>query len=185
MMHRLTPITALAAAAILSLSSAGANAAVDEAKLVYKQAQDNAAASYKVARARCDAIAGNPKDVCIAEAKAARVRAEEEAGAYYKNTLKAYTASRMKIADAQFDLDKAKCGAYTGNEKDVCVSQAKATMIATQADAKADKKAMEARADAREDKRTAEYKVAREKCDSISGATKDSCVSAGKAQYGK
>ncbi len=185
MMHRFTPIATLAAAVTLVLASAGASAAVDEAKLVYKQAEDNAAAAYKVARARCDAVTGNPKDVCIAEAKAARVRAEEEAGAYYKNTLKAYTASRMKIADAQYDLDKAKCGAFAGNEKDVCISQAKATLVATQADAKADKKAMEARADAREDKRTAEYKVAREKCDAFAGATKDSCMSAAKAQYGK
>jgi hypothetical protein len=184
-MHRFTPIATVAAAITLALASAGASAAVDEAKLVYKQAEDNAAAAYKAARARCDAVTGNPKDVCIAEAKAARVRAEEEAGAYYKNTLKAYTASRMKIADAQYDLDKAKCGAFAGNEKDVCISQAKATLVATQADAKADKKAMEARADAREDKRTAEYKVAREKCDAFAGATKDSCMSAAKAQYGK
>ena len=114
-----------------------------------------------------------------------RVRAEEEAGAYYKNTLKAYTNSRMKIAEANFDLDKAKCGAFAGNEKDVCISQAKAALVATKADAKADKKAMEARADAREDKRTAEYQVAREKCDAFAGATKDSCMSAAKAQYGK
>jgi hypothetical protein len=181
MNHRLTTI----AAVTLALCCGAASAAVDEAKLVYKQAQDSAASTYKVARARCDAIAGNPKDVCIAEAKAQRVRTEEEAGAYYKNTLKAYTKSRMKIADANFDLDKTRCGAFAGNQKDVCVSQAKATLVATKADAKADRTAMEARADAREDKRTAEYQVAKEKCDAFAGATKDSCMSAAKAQYGK
>jgi hypothetical protein len=181
MKHRLTTMTLIA----LACCAGTASAAVDEAKLVYKQAQDSAAANYKVAKARCDAIAGNPKDVCVAEAKAARVRVEEEAGAYYKNTLKAYTNSRMKIAEANYDLDKTKCGALAGNQKDVCVSQAKATLIATKADAKADKAAMEARADAREDKRSAEYQVAREKCDAFAGATKDSCMSAAKAQYGK
>jgi hypothetical protein len=181
MKHRLTTMTLIAFACCAGTASA----AVDEAKLVYKQAQDSAAANYKVAKARCDAIAGNPKDVCVAEAKAARVRVEEEAGAYYKNTLKAYTNSRMKIAEATYDLDKTKCGALAGNQKDVCVSQAKATLIATKADAKADKAAMEARADAREDKRSAEYQVAREKCDAFAGATKDSCMSAAKAQYGK
>lgn len=181
MKHRLTMMTLIA----FACCAGAASAAVDEAKLVYKQAQDSAAANYKVAKARCDAIAGNPKDVCVAEAKAARVRVEEEAGAYYKNTLKAYTNSRMKIAEATYDLDKTKCGALAGNQKDVCVSQAKATLIATKADAKADKAAMEARADAREDKRSAEYQVAREKCDAFAGATKDSCMSAAKAQYGK
>lgn len=181
MKYRLPTIAALT----LALCCGAASAAVDEAKLVYKQAQETAASNYKVARARCDAIAGNPKDVCVAEAKAARVRTEEEAGAYYKNTLKAYTKSRVKIAEATYDLDKAKCGALAGNQKEVCISQAKATLVATKADATADKKAMEARADAREDKRTAEYQVAREKCDAFAGATKDSCMSAAKAQYGK
>ena len=156
-----------------------------EAKAAWVQAKDRAALDYKAARIRCDAITGNPKDICLAEAKAARVRSEEEAGAMYKNTLKAFTQSRMKIADANFDLDKAKCAALTGNDKDVCVKQAKSTLIAAQADAKADKKAIEARTDARDDKRTAEYKVAREKCDAFAGAVKDNCVSTAKAQYGK
>jgi hypothetical protein len=174
---------AIAAAALCWIGTA--QAATDEAKAAYKQARDGAAATYKAARAQCDAITGNPKDVCVEEAKAARVRAEEEAGAYYKNTLKAYTASRMKIASANYDVDKAKCGALAGNDKDVCVSQAKAALIAAQADAKADRKAIEARSDAREDKRTAEYKVAMEKCDAFAGAAKDSCVSTAKVQFGK
>jgi len=156
-----------------------------EAKAAYAQAKDRAAANYKVSRAKCDAITGNPKDICVAEAKAARVHAEQEAGALYHNTLKAYTDSRLKIASANFDLDKVKCKALTGNDKDVCMTQAKATLVAAQADAKADKKAIEARTDARDDKITAEYKVALEKCDAFAGAAKDSCVSAAKSQYGK
>lgn len=113
------------------------------------------------------------------------MRTEEEAGAYYKNTLKAYTASRMKIASANYDVDRAKCGALAGNDKDVCISQAKAALVAAKADAKADKKAIEARSDAREDKRTAEYKVAMEKCDAFAGAAKDTCVATAKSQFGK
>ena len=162
-----------------------ARAATPETKAAYEQAKDDAAAAYKSARAQCDAVTGNPKEVCVAEAKAARVRTEEEAYAFYKNTLKAYTGSRLKIASANYDVDKAKCGALAGNDKDVCIKQAKATLVAAQADAKADKKAIEARSDARDDKRTAEYKVALEKCDAFAGAAKDSCVSAAKSQYGK
>ena len=154
-------------------------------KSAYNLARDTAAANYKSARAGCDAITGNPKDVCIAEAKAARVRTEEEANAYYENTLKAFTQSRMRIAAANFDRDKAKCGALTGNDKDVCISQAKATLISVQADAKADSKSIEARADARADKQTAAYKVALEKCDAFAGAVKDNCVSTAKIQFGK
>ena len=172
---------------IVCMSAGAAHAARPsaEAKAAYVQAKDSAGATYKTARAACDVIAGIPKDVCVAEAKTARIRAEQEAEAYYRNTLKAYTQSRLKIADANYDRDKIKCNVLTGNEKDVCVSQAKSTLVAARADATADKKAIEARNDARDDKRTAEYKVALEKCDAFAGAVKDSCVSAAKSQYGK
>ena len=179
------PFAYLLIGAAVAFCGSQARAATPEAKAAYEQAKDKAAAAYKTARAQCDAITGNPKEVCVAEAKAARVHAEEEAYAFYKNTLKAYTRSRMKIADANYDADKAKCGALTGNDKDVCIKQAKATLVAAQADARADKKAIEARSDARDDKRTAEYKVALEKCGAFAGAAKDSCVSAAKSQYGK
>jgi hypothetical protein len=184
-------ILALLGAACLSIAPANAqvqglgphDAAGDKA--AYNLARDTAGAHYKSARAACDAITGNPKDVCIAEAKAARVRAEEEAHAYYQNTLKAFTQSRMRIAEVNFDRDKTRCDALTGNAKDVCISQAKATLITVQADARADSKTIEARADARADKQTAAYKVALEKCDAFAGAVKDSCVSTAKSQFGK
>ena len=171
---------------LASLSVASqAIAAPNEAKLAFDAARDQAGATYKAARAECDAITGNPKDVCLAEAKAVRVHAEASATAQYKNTLKAYTKARIQIAGANYDLDKVRCAALTGNEKDVCVKQAKATKIAALADAKADKKVIEARADARADKRGAEYKVALEKCDALAGSAKDQCVSAAKARVGK
>jgi hypothetical protein len=156
-----------------------------EAKAAYVQARDTAAAAYKSARARCDAITGNPKDQCIAEAKAERVRNEEEASAAYQNTLKAYTRARMRIASANYDRDKTRCAALTGNGRDVCVEQAKATLVAAQADAKADRKTIEARDEARDDKLTAAYRVALEKCDAFAGAAKDQCVGAAKTAYGK
>lgn len=170
---------------VAGLCASAAQAATPEAKMAYEQARSSAAANFKTARARCDVITGNPKDVCIDEAKAQRVQAEETATAQYKNTLKAYTAARLNIASANFDLDKSRCGAFAGNEKDVCITQAKATLVAAQADAKADKKAIDARTEARDDKRTADYKVAIEKCDAFAGAVKDSCVATAKTQYGK
>ncbi len=180
-----SPILVILLGVALIAAAEASAAPGPEAKAIYAQAKDKAELDYKAARARCDVIAGNPKDVCVAEAKAMRVRTEEEASALYRNTLKAYTQSRLKIASANYDLDKAKCAALTGNDKDVCIKQAKATLISAQADAKADKKAIEARTDARDDKRDAEYKVALEKCDAFAGAVKDSCVSTAKSQYGK
>ena len=158
---------------------------VPDAKTAYEQARESAAANYKAARAKCDLIAGNPHDLCVAEARAARVRVDEEAGAAYKNTLAAYTKARMRIASANYDRDKVRCAGLTGNDRDVCMEQAKAVLVAAQADAKADRKTIEARLDAREDKIAAEYRVALEKCDAFAGAAKDQCVNAAKAAFGK
>ena len=88
-----------------TLWTAHVRAATPESKLAYQQAREQAAANYKNARAQCDAVTGNPKDLCVAEAKAVRVRAEEEARAKYEDTLKAYTRARLKIADANYDRD--------------------------------------------------------------------------------
>jgi hypothetical protein len=157
--------------------------AVPDAKTAYQQARDAAETNFKNARAKCDSIAGNPHDLCVAEAKAARVQAEEEANAAYENTLAAYTRARERIADANYERDKTRCDGLTGNDKDVCVAQAKATLIAARADAKADKKSIEARNQAREDKQKAAYRVALEKCDAFAGAAKDQCVAQAKATY--
>jgi hypothetical protein len=177
----------LAGAALVWAGSVQAQAqvAAADSKASYEAAKAHAGASYKSARARCDLIAGNPHDLCMAEAKAARVRIEEEAAAAHKNTLSSYTQARMRIASANYDRDKVRCAAVTGNDRDVCLKQAKATLIATQADARADRKSIEARLDAREDKLAAEYRVAIEKCDAYAGAVKDQCVNTAKTTFRK
>jgi hypothetical protein len=180
-----TPHLILLFGAALLWASTHARAATPNDKLLYQQARDTAAAEYKVARAQCDAVAGNARDVCVAEAKAARVHAEEEARARYEDTLQAYTRARMRIAAANYDRDKARCAATTGNDRDVCKEQAKALLVAAQADAKADRKTIEARNEARDDKLAAAYRVARERCDVLAGAAKDQCVATAKLEYGK
>jgi hypothetical protein len=162
-----------------------AMAVTSEAKAAYAASNDKAAADYKTDRAQCDGIKGNPKDICIATAKATRVQTEQEAQAQYEGTASAQASARKKIADANFDLDKTKCASQNGNAKDVCVQQAKATMIAAQSNATADKKVIDARADANGDKQAANYKVALEKCDGLAGPGKDSCIANAKTQYGQ
>jgi hypothetical protein len=180
-----TPHLILLLGAAMLWAAGHARSATPEAKAAYQQARDAASATYKNARAQCNAITGNPKDVCVAEAKAARVRAEEDARARYEDTLKAFTRARMRIASAEYDRDKARCAGMTGNDRDVCKEQAKAVLVAAQADAKAAQKTIEARNEARDDKLAAAYRVAMEKCDAFAGAAKDQCVSAAKTQFGK
>lgn len=179
------PLAALMLTAFCITCGTAAHAAPDNSKLVYDTATEKAANDFKLARTRCDVLTGNPKDLCIAEAKAARVYLEANAKAQYKNSLAATTDARKAIAEADYDVEKTRCASLTGNPKDVCLKESKANLVAALADAKADRKISEARADAQEDKRSADYKVAIEKCDAFAGAPQKACVADVKAQFGK
>jgi len=183
-MNRLQLI-GLVQAAVIALALPTLAVGATGSRTEYSAAKDRAAADYKAAKARCDGLSGNPKDVCIAEAKAAEKKAKADAEAAYKNTDAAHRDARIAAAEADYDVAHAKCGAKTGNDKDVCNKEAKATETKMKADAKATQKIATAKADAKEDKMDADYKVAVEKCDAMSGAAKDSCVNAAKAKYHK
>ena len=43
-------------------------------KTAYESAKASAKSTYEAAKARCDALSGNAKDICVAEAKAARTK---------------------------------------------------------------------------------------------------------------
>ena len=154
-------------------------------KADYEAVKTRSEADYKTASDQCKNISGNPKDVCMAEAKAARTKANAMAEADYKNTPKAREDAIDNVADADYDVAKQRCDAKTGNEKDVCVKEAKAAQTKAKADAKATQKSAVARNDAASDKRDADYKVAMEKCDALAGAPKDNCQSTAKRTYGK
>lgn len=179
------PLSIFFACATSVVISTSVFANTQESAAIYKSAQSQAATEFKISRAKCDALADNPKDVCIAEAKARRIHIEENAKATYKDTLKARVSAIKSIADADYEVDKTKCAALTGNDKDVCIKKAKSTKVATIATASADKKVIEARTDEKEDKKAAEYKVAIEKCDAMTGNAKDACVAAAKLKFGK
>jgi hypothetical protein len=162
--------------------AAGAQAAGD--KDAYNQAKASAKATYEAAKTKCDALKDNAKDICIAEAKAARTRTEVDAEAVYKGTPKAREHAINEIAEADYKVAKERCDDKAGNEKDVCVKVAKATLTKAKADAKAARVSTDAKVDASKEKREADYKVAAEKCDAMSGDAKSACVKQAKAKYG-
>ena len=165
-------------------------------KDAYTMAIKTANEQYKADKDACTSLSGNAKDICGAEAKGKEKVAKADAEAAYKNTPKAREQARIAHAQAQYDVAKEKCDDLAGNSKDVCVKEAKADLVKGKANAKVDRvvsdtrktavtKQTEARTEANEEKREAEYKVAIEKCDGFAGATKDSCLSTAKAQFGK
>ena len=162
-----------------------APAATEQEKDTYKQAKRDADSTYKAAREKCNELSGNPKDVCIAEAKAAESRSKADAEAKYKNSSKAYLEARIAGVDADFAVAKEKCSAKSGNEKNLCLEEARAAHTKAIVDAKSKKEIRDLKSEASEDKREADYKVELEKCERMGGSTKDSCIAAAKAKYGK
>jgi hypothetical protein len=181
---RFSPVMRALAVCVGTLAFASAGQAAGD-KSAYESAKASAKSTYEAAKGKCDAMNGNAKDICVAEAKAARTRTDEEAEAAYKNTPKAREHAVHEIAEADYKVAKERCDDKTGNDKDVCVKVAKAAMVKAQADAKASRVSTSAKMDASDDKRKADYKVAAEKCDAMSGDAKDGCVKAAKAKYGQ
>ena len=185
-------ISLLAAAGIAFAGAANAADNKTMSRDAYKADKDKIEAQYKSDKDHCSSMSANAKDICQAEAKGKEKVAKAELEANYKNTDKARNEARMAQADANYDVAKEKCDDLSGNQKDVCVKEAKAVHTKAKADAKVAKvtnktaeKRADARKDAREDTRDAQYKVAIEKCDAMSGAAKDQCVKNAKVSFHK
>ena len=189
-------ISLLAAAGIAFAGAANAAGTSTMSRDAYKADKDKIEAQYKADKAQCATMSGNAKDVCKEEAKGKEKVAKADLEAEYKNTDKARYDARMTKAKADYEVAKEKCDDLSGNQKDVCVKEAKASLAKAKAGAKVAKvdsttvhdtanKRAEVRNDARKDTRDAEYKVAVEKCDAMSGAAKDQCVKDAKVHYGK
>ena len=124
------------------LAAAGASYAAPTASLnhdpaTYRNISQKAAADYKAALSQCNSLSANAKEICSEEANAARAHAEADAVAQYNHTEKGQLKARTTVADADYALAKAKCGALSGADKDSCLNTAQSARTAALADAKA------------------------------------------------
>ena len=95
-----------------------------------------AQAGYDVAVEKCDDLAGNPKDVCVKEAKAELVKGKANAKvdrvtADTRQDAAAKQAEARKEAgtdkrDADYKVAIEKCDALAGPAKEACIGNAKA-----------------------------------------------------------
>lgn len=177
-------LTVLAAAIGLAFGTA-AFASSTMSKADHKSAKGAITADYKSAKIGCGPLAGNGKDICMAEARGREKVALAELQATYEPSEKARYEARIAKAEAAHSVAREKCDERTGNAKDVCRKEASSAHTAAKADAKAQMKTAEVRKDAAVDKRDAEYAVAKEKCDAFAGDPKDLCLKDAKARYGK
>lgn len=145
--------------------------------------KDQIKAEYKAEKSACDAFSGNDKDVCKQKAKAFKSVATAELKYSKDPSDKTSYDVYVARADAEYDVSKEMCDAKKGNDKDVCVKEAKANHTTDLAAAKFVKKTDKAAHSAANDINKANYKVAVQKCDALSGAQKDACVDKAKADF--
>lgn len=183
---------ALAVSLTFSAGAMAQNVSKDD----YLSVKDKIAADYKLAKASCDSLSGNPNDICMAGAKGNEKVALAELEAGYKPTSESRYQARVARAEAEYGLAKERCDDRAGNTKDVCMKEAKSTEIAAKADATAQmktagasatasEKSADARKDAKEDELGAQYRVAKERCDTYAGNAKDICVNEAKVKFGR
>lgn len=112
----------------------------------YKARVARAEADYSVAREKCDDKAGNAKDICLKEARAAETSAKADAKARMKvvdandkaarTSAKANSKANIKGAeargeaaadkrDAEYAVAKEKCDKFAGDVKASCVEKAR------------------------------------------------------------
>lgn len=174
--------TPLLLAALLVLPVAQATTI---SKADYKADTIRIAASAKADKVVCASLAGNRKDICVEEAKGRQAVARAELEFAYSR--KPADANKLHLAKAEsvYAVAREKCDDVAGNVKDVCVTQAKAVRTKALADAKLDQQVSLAARDSFDAKRNADYSVAAEKCDALSGDANASCIAAAKSQFGK
>jgi hypothetical protein len=202
---RNVPALAMAAAIALATVPSGASAQAHAPKPGaartltkdgYAAARKNADAQYAIDREACSSLAGNAKDICIAEAKGRNDVTRAEAAVAYQNTNATRENARLARARAEYQVAIERCDDLAGNRKDVCVKEAKAALVRAKADARIDRvagaarggataKAQDAVKQAEAEKRDADYKVAVEKCAAYAGPAKEACVGNAKVQFGK
>lgn len=102
----------------------------------YKVSMAKGEATYDVAKQACDDLSGNPKDVCVKEAKSAWVAAKSEAKVQMKTSAtnaEARSDNKEVREDASADQRAAalkvaeeKCEALASTAKDKCLAAAQA-----------------------------------------------------------
>ena len=170
----------LASAAVLALGSAQA---ANLSKAVYSGAKDDIKSTYKVEREACNSLAGNAKDICVETAKGREHVALAQLEFDYSGKAKDQANVYEERYKARYNVAVEKCDDLGGQRKDVCVQEAKTARDKAKSELKLAKKISNAADTAVEEQMKADYKLAKEKCDVLSGDAKDVCAASAKARF--
>ena len=177
-LHATRALLAITAALVCGMAQAS-----NYSKSVLDGARDDVKAQYKANKEACDKLSGNAKDICEADVKGKEKIALAWLEYNYSGDAKDQLKLNEAIYEARYDVANEKCDDLAGDAKDLCQREAKTARDKAKADAKLNKKVADAVDDAEAARMKADYKLASERCDSLSGDRKDICVASAKARY--
>jgi hypothetical protein len=176
--HATHALLALTAALVCGMAQAS-----NYSKSVLDGAREDVKTQYKANKEACDKMAGNAKDVCTADVKGKEKIALAWLDYNHSGDAKDQLKLNEAIYEARYEVANEKCDDLAGEPKDLCQREAKTARDKAKADAKLSKKVADAVDDAEAARMKADYKLAAERCDSLSGDRKDVCVASAKARY--
>jgi hypothetical protein len=106
--------------ALAELEFAYTGKAADKTKVMVAHAES----AYAIAKEKCDDLAGNPKSVCVEQAKAIETKALADAKLGKEIGEAKHDAAQDKH-DADYKVAVQKCDALAGDAKSSCMVQAK------------------------------------------------------------
>ena len=125
-LHLIAAAVTLAFSATAFAQGTAGNAGRAGERDMKKAEHERIEAAYKADKAKCDAMKGNEKDVCMKEAKGKEKVAKAELDAKDSKDPAAQAKVDKAKAEAEYDVAKERCDDQKGKEKSACVEQAKA-----------------------------------------------------------
>lgn len=115
---------AIRIALVAALGWCGASLAAEPAPS-HALALQRVDADYEAARARCDPLAGQVQEICLAAARAARLIEKADIAARAQGTSKARYDAQIARAEAEFVVAKERCGLRAGAARELCTAEAR------------------------------------------------------------
>ncbi len=151
----------------------------------FNRGKSQIGADYVAAKTACKTQVDNARDICIEEAKGKQKVARANLQYAYSGKPGDLTQAEEAKAKAVYEVAKEKCDDLVGNDKSVCAKEARAVEVKALANARMVGKIGDTQREGVLDKVDADYKVAAEKCDTLAGEAKASCVASAKTKFGK
>lgn len=181
-MNRFT--TTLLAAACALTAAAGAAQGANFSQHEYDALKEDIKAGFKAERRACGQQSGNARKVCLERARGGERVALAQLQLNYTGLAGDEAALHRAEYRAQYGIEKQRCAELAGSQKEICLQTARTEYDKARADARMARRISQAVADDTRARLKADYELAREKCEALSGRdAREACIASAKASY--